>query len=464
MLPIRLADHTSSVLVAALSSAFGVALLQASAAIAAIVEGDTATSSSGTVGVMLMLVSTVFIVIAVYVGAVVTSNTFATIIAGRTRTIALMRLLGSTAASQRVAVSREGLWVGIVGAILGAVGATAVTGATLGVIAGTGVVAVPPFALVSPVMFVPVVAVVITTWLASRVGSRAVLAVSPIAATGEAQEKSWDETMSSRSRNILAIVAVVSGIALLLCGVVVGLINPAGILIGVLGGVVSFAGLVLGAHLVMPPALRFVGRLLGRSVSARLAAENALRHPERTSRNTIGLVIGVTLVTMFAVAFSTFESFIRTGAEADAEAYAELDGVLVAIAVVFVALTGFSALIAAVGLVNNLTLSVLQRTRELGLLRALGLTAGQVRRMVVLESAQLTFTAVLVGVVLGTFYGWAGAQSLFGSLRSGIIAPTLPIWLVGALLLSAAVLTAVASVVAARRATRVTPVAALAVL
>ncbi len=92
-----------------------------------------------------------------------------------------------------------------------------------------------------------------------------------------------------------------------------------------------------------------------------------------------------------------------------------IEQMLDAVTSVFSALIGVSALIAAVGLVNSLSLSVLQRTRELGLLRALGFTARQLRRMILAESVQLTATAVLLGLVLGTFYGWAGAQSLLGS-------------------------------------------------
>ena len=82
---------------------------------------------------------------------------------------------------------------------------------------------------------------------------------------------------------------------------------------------------------------------------------------------------------------------------------------------VFTVLIGFSALIAAVGMVNTLSLSVLQRTRELGLLRALGFDRRQLRGMIVAESAALTLAATLTGVVLGLGYGWAGAQSLLGT-------------------------------------------------
>ncbi len=93
----RLKDHGASILVAGLSSAFGVALLQVTGALAAAISGDDVTGSSRTVGIMLTIVAAVFIVIAVYVGSIVTANTFATIVAGRARTIALLRLIGSSA-------------------------------------------------------------------------------------------------------------------------------------------------------------------------------------------------------------------------------------------------------------------------------------------------------------------------------------------------------------------------------
>jgi putative ABC transport system permease protein len=132
--------------------------------------------------------------------------------------------------------------------------------------------------------------------------------------------------------------------------------------------------------------------------------------------------------------------------------------------VVFSVLVGFSAVIAAIGVVNNLSLSVLQRTRELGLLRALGFSAGQVRRLILSESAQLTIAAVLAGLVLGVAYGWAGAQSLLGSIPGGgFVVPVVPWGLLVAAAVGAAGLAVVASVAPTRRATAVSPVVALAV-
>jgi putative ABC transport system permease protein len=462
---LRLSEHVPSILVASLGAAFGVALLQLTGVLSTLITADDVTGSSGTVRIFLAIVALVFIAIAVYVSTIVTANTFATIIAGRTRTIALLRLIGSSATAQRRAVAGEGLQVGIVGAVLGALAGTAVSVGVVGIGRASGFLSDLKFDFAPPVIALPLVAVVLTTWLASWIGSRRVLTVSPMQATGASQEESLEQASAHRARNIAASVLVISGLAALGLSLAVGLVSPAAVLIGVVGGLLSFSGFVLGANLVMPRVLRVVGRAFGSSAPARLAAQNAVRYPERSTRTTIGLVIGVTLITMFAVAVESFQSLIRQAQAAEPEVYAGTDEVLVVAVTVFSVLMGFSALIAAVGMVNNLSLSVLQRTRELGLLRALGFTARQVRRMVLVESASLTVAAVLVGLVLGTFYGWVGAQSLLGSINGspGIVLPAVPLLLLVVVVAAAAVLTLVASVAPSRRATRVAPVAALAV-
>src|SRR5690606_8941159 len=197
-------------------------------------------------------------------------------------------------------------------------------------------------------------------------------------------------------------------------GIAAGLVSIFGILIAFVGGILSFTGIALGATLVMPPALRLVGRAFGRTAVARLAAENALRYPERSSRMAIGVVMGVTLVTMFAVALESVKAVLTKSA--GGELPSEMTTIIDSFAAVMMAIVAVSAVIAAVGLVNLLTLGIVQRRRELGLLRALGLSNGQVRRVVLLEAAHLTITALVTGLVLGIVYGWAGAQSLLGSV------------------------------------------------
>jgi putative ABC transport system permease protein len=455
--------HGASILVAALGSAFGVALLQITGALTAIIEQDDVTGSSNTVTLMLRVLAFVFIVISVYVAAVVTANTFSTIVAGRVRSIALLRLLGSSAARERGRIAREGLVVGILGSFIGGVVGTGVAVATERIAVAAGTIPDAGYTFTDPVILIPVVGVVLTTWAASWVGSRRVTTVTPLEALGRSEELSREETLARPGRNRTALVLAILGFVLLGMGVVLGLVNPAAILIGLVGGILSFTGIVLGADVVMPPVLRLAGRLSGRSAPARLAAENAVRHPQRSSRATIGLVIGVTLVTMFAVAMAGFETSIRVAQAQNPSVYQGVDPMLAATTAVFSVLVGFSGLIAAVGLVNNLSLSVLQRRRELGLLRALGFTVPQVRRMVLAESAQLTFSAVVLGLVLGAFYGWAGAQSLLGSATEGIVLPGMPWLAIALVVLCGAVITAVASWAPARAAVRVSPIEALAV-
>ena len=453
-------ENIPSILVATLSAAFGVSLLQVTTNLSVMISADDTTGSSATVGLMLMIVASVFIMIATYVGAIVTANTFATIIAGRTRTIALMRLVGATAKSQRRAVARHGILVGVIGSLAGAAIGTLITWGLVSIAVASGLIPSLGYVYLEPKLLVPIVGVILTTWAASWVGSRRVLEVSPMQATGAAVAATHAEASGKRGRNTVAVVLFVLGGAALVGGAFVGLVNPAGLLIAVGGGILSFTGLVMGAQLVMPPALRLVGRMLGSSASGRLAAENAVRYPERSARTTIGLVIGVTLVTMFAVAAAMFQQMLARLGEA-----ANIEQMITAIVTIFSVLIGFSALIAAIGMVNNLSLSVLQRTRELGLLRALGFTSRQLRGMIRAESAQLTIAAVLVGFVLGVFYGWAGAQSLLGSVpgSGGMVFPVIPLWLLGVVVAVSALLTFAASATPARRATRVAPVTALAV-
>ena len=70
----------------------------------------------------------------------------------------------------------------------------------------------------------------------------------------------------------------------------------------------------------------------------------------------------------------------------------------------------------------------------------------------------------LSGLVLGTLYGWIGAQTLLGQLPGGgLVPPAVPWLFIGLIVLAAAVLAVGASVAPTRRATRVAPVEALAV-
>lgn len=76
------------------------------------------------------------------------------------------------------------------------------------------------------------------------------------------------------------------------------------------------------------------------------------------------------------------------------------------------ALLGLALLIAVLGIVNTLALSVIERTREIGLLRAIGLQRGQLRRMITVESVVIAMLGATLGVGLGVGFGIALMHSL----------------------------------------------------
>ena len=79
---------------------------------------------------------------------------------------------------------------------------------------------------------------------------------------------------------------------------------------------------------------------------------------------------------------------------------------------VMVLLLGLAILIAVLGIVNTLVLTVIERTRELGMLRAVGATRPQVRRMVVLESVVIAVYGAVLGIALGVLFAAAFQRML----------------------------------------------------
>ncbi|WP_091502133.1 FtsX-like permease family protein [Microbacterium sp. cf332] len=456
----------ASVLVAAISGGFGVLLVAATGLIGAWLMADPFLAGGETVIAVVAILSVLLVAVAMYVAAIVTANTFATIVAGRTRQIALLRLIGASARSQRAEIARQGLVVGAIGAVAGLMGGTAAALGLQAVAARAWGLDVD-YSVVQPVLIAPAVVVALTTWFAAWAGSRRVLEVTPLAALAGSAPRTAQEAAGRVRRRVTAVSLFALGAVLLALGILTGFVTPLGVVIAFFGGLASFTGLSLGATLVMPPLLRLTGRLFGRSAPARLAAENALRYPERSSRMAIGVVMGVTLVTMFAVATESVKGVMS--ASGGGEVSSEMARLLDTFSAVMMALVGVSAVIAAVGLVNLLTIGVVQRTRELGLLRALGLTGRQIRSMVLFEAAHITITSVMFGLLLGVAYGWAAAQSLLGSVRvpplwlaPSFVLPGIPWLTIAGIVVATAVLTLVAAVVPTRLATRVSPVEALA--
>jgi putative ABC transport system permease protein len=123
------------------------------------------------------------------------------------------------------------------------------------------------------------------------------------------------------------------------------------------------------------------------------------------------------------------------------------------------ALLALSVVIATLGIVNTLALSVIERTREIGLLRAVGLSRGQLRRVITLEAV----TTALFGAVLGTALGLALGVCLQRVLvGQGLNTLAVPWGRVGLTFVLAGAVGVVASVLPAWRATRLDVLRAIA--
>ncbi len=115
------------------------------------------------------------------------------------------------------------------------------------------------------------------------------------------------------------------------------------------------------------------------------------------------------------------------------------------------ALLGLAVIIAVLGIINTLALSVIERTREVGLLRAVGLSRRQLRRMVRLEAVTIAVLGAVLGVVMGIAFGIALQRAL---ADQGIDVLSIPALQLAIFVALAAVVGVLAAVLPARRAAR----------
>lgn len=123
------------------------------------------------------------------------------------------------------------------------------------------------------------------------------------------------------------------------------------------------------------------------------------------------------------------------------------------------ALLGLAIVIAVLGVVNTLALSVVERTREIGLLRAIGLARRQLRRMIRLESVVISVFGAVLGLALGLVWGLCLQQVL---ALQGLKALAIPWGTIAAVVAGSAVVGVVAALLPALRASRMNVLAAVA--
>jgi putative ABC transport system permease protein len=125
----------------------------------------------------------------------------------------------------------------------------------------------------------------------------------------------------------------------------------------------------------------------------------------------------------------------------------------------FNAVVAIAVIISLLGVINTLAMSVLERTREIGVLRALGSSRWMVRRAMLDESLLITTSGAIAGVGIGALIGWVWVSGLDSQLPG--ITFHFPVGATIGVAVAAVVLGVLAAVLPARRAAKLKPVEAL---
>jgi len=252
----------------------------------------------------------VFAAVSVLVAGLVIANTFAVLLAQRTRELALLRCVGATATQVRRSVLLEALATGLVasaGGVLagvGLAGAASAVGSALDSPVPLAGLAVPASAVVVGMVLGTVVTVV-----AALAPARAATQVPPLAAMRPLDPVPV-RSRGGVARLVLGLVLLVPGAAVLAFGAATG-----SLLVGLAGGLPTALGVVLLCQRAVPPVVGLAGRVLGPlgGVPGRLAARNAVRTPRRTAATATALLVGVTLTSTFLVGASSTRATVTSG-------------------------------------------------------------------------------------------------------------------------------------------------------
>ncbi|MFI6241628.1 ABC transporter permease [Micromonospora sp. NPDC050795] len=495
---------------------------------------------------MLLLI---FVGVAIVVAGFVIANTFAIVLAQRTRRTALLRLIGATRGQVFRSTLLESAVLGLVASALGVLlgvalaaglrlvlshldvpvtGGLTVTGSTVlaGLLLGTGLT---------------VCAALLPAWRGTR--------IAPVAALTDAAVQ--PSRGAGRVRLSIGAVVLAVGVAAL-----AGAASAGQLLLVAVGGVLTFFGIVLFGPVLVPALARVFGWPVRRVLGAigELAVSNTVRNPRRVAATATALVIGIGLVSAFMVGARSTKDGIERSVDAqigtdfvvsgigqdlpaalvgelasrpelgvvheqrstvtddtpdgevpaghvidlsdqdfaalfparrgylaeidpavgvsaerardaitvvlgryptvnlmDQGAYKKMLTGTVDMLLAFVtALLGLAVVIALVGVANTLSLSVVERTRENAVLRAVALTRGRMRAVLAVEAVLMALVGAVLGVGLGTGVS-ASTMALLDRL-GGDFHVVLPLGQLG-LILGVAVLAALlASVLPARRA------------
>ncbi len=126
---------------------------------------------------------------------------------------------------------------------------------------------------------------------------------------------------------------------------------------------------------------------------------------------------------------------------------------------IFYAIVGVAIFASLFGIINTLTMSVLERTREIGVLRALGASRWQIRRQIANESVVIGLIGALLGIAVGAGLGYALLQGLAAGIPGVTYRP--PVATMGYVAVAGVFLGLIAAILPARRAARLDVIEAI---
>jgi putative ABC transport system permease protein len=413
---------------------------------------------------VLTLLRVTFLVIAMVVSTVVTTNAYGIVAAGQARLIALRRLLGAAAAAERRRLVRQAMRQAVPLSLLAAVASGLAClpmvnallardhtpGASLGDLAGT-VPAVAAGLLVH---------LACVRWAVTR-GYAPVLARGPVVALrvaddpGHLAASSDGERRPPSSRWVRVCVGIAAGTGALALAAAV--VTPYAVLPGLVAAGFAAAALLGSADRVVSGLVRGLTRFARPGGDLDIAGRRIRQNALRSSRAALAVAAGVCVVTMLAVASATALSTAEGYFASSAGLVSQIDGIVLAGGV----MVSMTALTSALGVITTISHDLRLRHREIALLRVLGQTPRQTRRMIRAEAGLLSGGAVLLGLALGVAYGWFGAQLLLSKpSHRPVLLPVIPAPVLLAAAAAAAALTWLASAWPARQALRRTPIRA----
>jgi putative ABC transport system permease protein len=189
-----------------------------------------------------------------------------------------------------------------------------------------------------------------------------------------------------------------------------------------------------------------------------LAAFNQIFHQEDLAAVFVKLAPGANQTAAGAALRQGLRAFPGVVARSQSQLRDQITSQVNSVLLLFYALLAMSVLMALLGIINTLTLSIHERTRELGMLRAVGMTPRQAREMVRNESVITAAIGTIVGIALGLALAWIITRAL---TDQGIVF-SIP-WLQVAVLFVLGLLAGVVAALApAARAARIDVLAAIA--